>query len=154
MQRDSCRLALLLVALRRTLDRAWQGEVDMKVESLDHLVLTVASIDKTVAFYERVLGMRREQFGADGRWALVFGSQKINLHQQGREFEPKAHTALPGTGDLCFLVDDIAAVGAHLEACGVPALMGPVKRIGARGEMTSYYLRDPDQNLIELSQNV
>jgi len=124
----------------------------MKVVGLDHFVITVASIPATVAFYERVLGMQSEQFGADKRWALRFGPHKINLHQKGREFEPKAGTALPGTADLCFLVDDIEGMAEHLAKCGVEILMGPVPRAGARGMMTSYYFRDPDQNLIELSR--
>jgi catechol 2,3-dioxygenase-like lactoylglutathione lyase family enzyme len=123
----------------------------MKVFALDHLVLTVASIDATVAFYTRVLGMTHETFGPHQRSALKFGDQKINLHQTGREFEPKAANVMPGSGDLCFLVDDIDAVGAHLAACGIDVLDGPVVRTGARGPIRSYYLRDPDQNLIELS---
>ena len=123
----------------------------MKVAALDHLVLTVASIELAVAFYERVLGMTAEQFGPQRRWALGFGSQKINLHEKGSEFEPKAATALPGTADLCFIVDDFASVATHLKACGVEIMMGPVPRTGARGPMTSYYFRDPDLNLLEVS---
>ena len=123
----------------------------MKVVGLDHLVLTVASIERAVAFYVRGLGMEAEQFGPDRRWALKFGPHKINLHERGHEFEPKAWTALPGTADLCLLVDDLGGVAAQLEAVGVVALLGPVTRTGARGPITSYYLRDPDQNLIELS---
>ncbi len=123
----------------------------MKVVGFDHLVLTVGSIEATVAFYERALGMTGETFGADKRWALRFGPHKINLHLKGHEFEPKAGTALTGTADLCFLVDDIAGVAAQLKAAGVEPFMGPVPRTGARGTMTSYYLRDPDDNLIELS---
>jgi catechol 2,3-dioxygenase-like lactoylglutathione lyase family enzyme len=123
----------------------------MQVVGLDHLVLTVSSISRTVEFYTRALGMRAEQFGPDRRWALRFGPHKINLHEAGREFEPKASVALPGTADLCFLVDDIGGVRAQIEAAGVAIMMGPVPRTGARGPITSYYLRDPDQNLIELS---
>ena len=123
----------------------------MKVVGLDHLVLTVGSIARAVAFYERVLGMAAEQFGPQQRWALAFGTQKINLHEQGNEFEPKAATALPGTADLCFVVDDLAGVPAHLKACGVEIMMGPVPRTGARGPMMSYYFRDPDLNLLEVS---
>ena len=123
----------------------------MKVVGLDHLVLTVASIERTVAFYESVLGMTAEQFGPQRRWALAFGNQKINLHEQGHEFEPKAATALPGTADLCFIVDDLVGVPAHLQVCGVEIMMGPVPRTGARGPMMSYYFRDPDLNLIEVS---
>lgn len=123
----------------------------MKVVGIDHLVLTVASIERAVDFYQRVLGMTAEQFGPQKRWALAFGTQKINLHESGREFDPKAAVALPGTADLCFVVEDFAGVPAHLAACGVEIMMGPVPRNGARGPMMSYYFRDPDQNLIEVS---
>ena len=126
----------------------------MRVTGLDHLVLTVASIERTVEFYERVLGMTREIFGADKRTALKFGSHKINLHQRGKEFEPKAAAPTPGSADLCFLVDEFPALETHLAAAGVPILEGPVRRTGARGPMMSYYVRDPDQNLIELSHYV
>lgn len=125
------------------------------IDSLDHLVLTVRDIDVTVAFYERVLGMRAVQFTpADGsrRVALAFGRQKINLHQQGREFEPKAETPMPGSADLCFLtarpLDDVIA---HLKACDVAIAEGPVRRTGATGPILSVYLRDPDGNLLEIS---
>jgi catechol 2,3-dioxygenase-like lactoylglutathione lyase family enzyme len=126
----------------------------MRVVELDHLVLTVASIEKTVAFYERVLGMKHITFGPQNRSALLFGDRKINLHPAGNEFEPKADRPTPGSGDLCFLVDDIEAVGAHLEACGVDVIEGPDHRSGARGRIFSYYIRDPDHNLIELSAYV
>lgn len=122
----------------------------MQITSLDHLVLTVASIEATCHFYEQVLGCKREIFG-DGRTALTFGDQKINLHEAGREFEPKARLATPGSGDLCFLVDDFAAVEKRLISSGIEVLDGPVPRTGARGPMTSIYCRDPDGNLIELS---
>ncbi|HUS95680.1 MAG TPA: VOC family protein [Hyphomicrobiaceae bacterium] len=123
----------------------------IKVIGLDHLVLTVASIDRTVAFYEKVLGMTRIVFGENQRVALRFGPHKINLHEVGREFEPKAATPFAGSGDLCFLVDDIDAVAGHLAASGVTVIEGPGRRSGARGTIMSYYIRDPDQNLIELS---
>jgi catechol 2,3-dioxygenase-like lactoylglutathione lyase family enzyme len=126
----------------------------MRVINLDHLVLTVASIDRTVEFYERVLGMSRVIFDDDKRTALSFGPRKINLHEFGKEFEPKALVAMPGSADLCFLVDDFAEIEEHLAAAGVPILEGPVRRTGARGPITSYYVRDPDQNLIELSHYV
>ncbi len=126
----------------------------MKVVGIDHFVLTVASIEVAVDFYRRVLGMEAVQFGPQQRWALTFGPHKINLHEKGREFEPKAAVALPGTADLCFLVDDFAGLAAHLAAQGVAIMMGPVPRSGARGEILSYYFRDPDQNLIELSTYV
>ena len=123
----------------------------MEIESLDHLVLTVADIDDSVRFYARVLGMREVTFG-DGRKALAFGTQKINLHQTGREFEPKATRPTPGSADLCFLVaTPLAEVEAHLAACGVKVEEGPVTRTGAEGPIMSIYLRDPDGNLIELS---
>lgn len=122
----------------------------MKVIGIDHLVLTVASISATVAFYQRVLGMQATTFGA-GRTALLFGLHKINLHQADNTFDPKAERPTMGSGDLCFLVDSLDGVEAHLEACGVPLLVARSTRAGARGPITSVYLRDPDQNLIELS---
>ncbi|MFL5871626.1 MAG: VOC family protein [Solirubrobacterales bacterium] len=123
----------------------------MNIESLDHLVLTASDPEATVAFYER-LGMRREAFG-DGRIALRFGSQKLNLHRTGAEIVPHAHRPTPGSADLCFLVagrlDDVAA---ELKAAGIPVELGPVERTGAQGPIRSLYLRDPDGNLIELSE--
>jgi catechol 2,3-dioxygenase-like lactoylglutathione lyase family enzyme len=114
-------------------------------------VLTVASIDATVDFYTRVLGMAAVTFG-DGRTALRFGNSKINLHQAGHEFEPKARHPAPGSMDLCFIVDDpIEDVPGQLAAAGVAIEEGPVARTGATGEIVSCYLRDPDGNLIELS---
>ena len=125
------------------------------VQSLDHLVLTVADIAATVAFYERALGMTGSRFTAsDGgeRWALSFGGQKINLHQAGREFEPKALRATAGSADLCFLTEtDLGTWQAHLAREGIAVLEGPVRRSGARGPILSLYLRDPDGNLIEVS---
>ena len=123
----------------------------MRVDRLDHLVLTVASIEATVEFYTRVLGMGVMTFGA-GRTALAFGTCKINLHQAGKEFEPKALRPTPGSADLCLIVeDDIPEVLAELAAAGVPVEQGPVERSGAAGPIISCYLRDPDRNLIELS---
>ena len=123
----------------------------MQIDRLDHLVLTVADIDRTVEFYTRVLGMRAETFG-EGRRALRFGRQKINLHQAGREFEPKAARPLPGSADLCFVTDvPLEEVQQHLAACGVPVEEGPVDRTGAVGPIRSVYVRDPDANLLELS---
>lgn len=122
------------------------------IESLDHLVLTVADIEATVAFYCGVLGMERVSF-AGGRTALAFGRQKINLHQKGREFEPKAKTPLPGSADLCFVAAlPLAQVRARLDQAGVAIVDGPVARTGAVGPITSLYVRDPDGNLIELSR--
>ena len=123
----------------------------MRVNRLDHLVLTVASIDATVSFYTRVLGMTAVTFGA-GRTALTFGTSKINLHQAGREFEPKARHPTPGSADVCFIVDDdIRGLVTELADAGIAIEEGPVERTGATGPILSCYLRDPDQNLIELS---
>jgi len=128
------------------------------LSGLDHLVLTVADIEASIAFYEGALGMRAEAFHpADGtrRWALRFGRQKINLHPAGAEFEPKAARALPGTADLCFLSDvPLEDWMVHLAACGVRVEEGPVPRSGAMGPIRSIYLRDPDGNLIEISNRV
>jgi catechol 2,3-dioxygenase-like lactoylglutathione lyase family enzyme len=120
----------------------------MQIAGIDHLVLTVASIKRTVAFYTDVLGMRAEQFG-DGRWALHFGTQKFNLHEAGHEFEPKAARPTPGSVDICL----VAATPLEQVIAGlpVPVVEGPVERTGARGRMRSVYLRDPDDNLIEIS---
>lgn len=122
----------------------------MRVVGFDHLVLTVASIDATVAFYE-ALGFEREVFGPERRVALRFGPHKINLHQIDRTFEPKAVRPTAGSGDLCFLVDDFDGVAAALSKAGIAILEGPVGRTGARGAIRSYYVRDPDGNLVELS---
>lgn len=123
----------------------------MLTNRIDHLVLTVADIDRTVEFYQRVMGMKRIEFGS-GRLALGFGQQKINLHQSGQEFEPKAGQAQPGSADLCFIVDDpIEQAIEELRRQGVVIIDGPVKRTGARGEIISAYFRDPDDNLIEVS---
>lgn len=118
---------------------------------IDHVVLTVRDIDVTVAWYERVLGMRAVTFG-EGRRALAFGDQKLNLHQAGREFEPKARVPTPGSVDLCFTteapLDDVAA---HLRDVGVAIEHGPVAKTGARAALRSVYVRDPDGNLIEIA---
>lgn len=128
------------------------------VTSLDHLVLTVGDIACTVAFYEDTLGMRAERFTpADGttRVALLFGAQKINLHETGKEFEPKAAQVQPGSADLCFLSDEPLAVWmAHLAAMDIVLEDGPVQRTGATGPILSIYLRDPDGNLIEISNQL
>jgi catechol 2,3-dioxygenase-like lactoylglutathione lyase family enzyme len=122
------------------------------IESIDHLVLTVQDLDATVRFYVEGLGMRLETFGA-GRHALHFGSQKINLHVAGREFEPKAAQPTPGSADLCFLTDrPLAEIGERLEALGHPIIEGPVARSGATGAIMSIYTRDPDGNLIEIAR--
>ncbi len=126
----------------------------MKITSLDHFVLTVKSIETTAGFYNRALGMQIEQFG-EGRVALKFGDQKINLHEVGKEFEPKANTPTSGSGDFCLLTDvPITDVVSHLEGQGVEIEDGPVPRTGATGKLTSVYFRDPDQNLVEVSNLV
>jgi len=123
----------------------------MQIDRLDHLVLTVADIEASVAFYSSVLGMRRETF-AGGRTALLFGRQKINLHQAGSEFEPKAQRAIPGSADICFIVDGpLAAAMQQVREAGVEVIEGPVPRTGAAGPIQSFYCRDPDQNLIEVA---
>lgn len=121
------------------------------INRLDHLVLTVASIEASIAFYRDALGMEPVTFGA-GRHALSFGRSKINLHQKGHEFEPKALAPTPGSADLCFIADSpIAQVVEHLTRLGIAIEEGPVPRTGATGPITSIYLRDPDKNLIEIS---
>lgn len=126
------------------------------IASLDHLVLTVADIDATVAFYCGGLGMELVRFGdAAGveRLALSFGSQKINLHRAGHEFEPKSAHPTPGSGDLCFLLTvSLAAAQARLAEAGIAVEEGPVARTGAKGPLRSLYIRDPDGNLVELSR--
>lgn len=122
------------------------------IDHLDHLVLTTAQLERCVAFYTQVLGMTVETFGA-GRTALRFGAQKINLHEAGKEFEPKARRPTPGALDLCFIADrPLDEVIAHLRAVGAPIIEGPVQRTGATGPIRSIYLRDPDENLIEISE--
>jgi catechol 2,3-dioxygenase-like lactoylglutathione lyase family enzyme len=122
----------------------------MRIDRLDHLVLTVTDIDAAIWFYTRVLGMEAVTFGA-GRRALAFGTSKINLHEAGREFEPKAAHPAPGSADLCLIVTvPLDEVLADLDRHGVPVEEGPVERTGATGPITSVYVRDPDRNLIEL----
>ena len=126
------------------------------IGQLDHLVLTTTDEGRCIRFYTEVLGMALECFvGGDPpveRRALRFGSQKINLHVKGREFEPKAHLPVPGALDLCFLADrPLDEVIARLVQAGVPILEGPVRRTGATGPLLSVYVRDPDLNLIEIS---
>lgn len=126
-----------------------------KLSGMDHLVLTVADISATARFYAEVLGMVVETFQpADGttRTALKFGAQKINLHQAGAEFEPKARVPSPGSADLCFLSETpLTDWQAHLAACEVQVIDGPIRRTGTTGPLMSIYLRDPDGNLIEIS---
>ena len=123
----------------------------MKIDRLDHLVLTVRDVDATVDFYQRVLGMEPVSFGA-GRRALSFGRQKINLHPAAAPLKPHAAQPGPGTADLCLIAaTPLTAVIAELTAKGVPIEEGPVPRTGATGPIQSVYFRDPDGNLIEVS---
>jgi catechol 2,3-dioxygenase-like lactoylglutathione lyase family enzyme len=126
----------------------------IQIDRIDHIVLTVADLEKTISFYENVLGMKVETFG-EGRKALSFGRQKFNLHQKGKEFEPKAKTPMPGAIDLCLIsTTKIADVIEHLKEVGVPIEQGPIQRTGATGPIRSVYFRDPDGNLIEVSNYV
>lgn len=123
----------------------------MKIDRIDHFVLTVRDPEATCAFYSRALGMHPVTF-AGGRKALAFGNQKINLHQAGREFEPKAERPVPGSADFCLITSvPLAEVMAHLESCGVAIIEGPVAKTGATGPLRSVYFRDPDLNLVEVS---
>ena len=126
----------------------------MKVDRIDHVVLTVADVERTISFYQRVLGMTAVTFG-EGRRALAFGDQKLNLHQAGREFEPKARRPTPGAVDICFTTDvPLDDVAAHLRGLSVAIELGPVDKIGARHALRSLYFRDPDGNLVEVSNEV
>lgn len=123
----------------------------VRISHIDHIVLTVNDIETTCAFYHRALGMEVITFG-EGRKALKFGSQKINLHQKGGEFEPKAKNPSPGSADICFISNtSIGLVMKDLREKGIEVESGPVERTGANGKMNSIYLRDPDGNLIEIS---
>lgn len=123
----------------------------MKLSHIDHFVMTVASIEVSIAFYAKVLGMKVIEFG-NGRKALVFGTQKINLHEVGKEFEPKAKIPKAGSADFCLIaVTPIIEVISHLKTCGIAIEEGPVARTGAAGAIMSVYFRDPDGNLIEVS---
>jgi catechol 2,3-dioxygenase-like lactoylglutathione lyase family enzyme len=122
------------------------------ISHIDHFVLTVRSLQATCEFYERVLGFRRVDTPGQPT-ALTFGHQKINIHEVGRTFDPKARTPTPGAGDFCLITErGLVKVRSHLESCGVAVEVGPVKRTGARGAMTSLYFRDPDGNLVEVSE--
>jgi catechol 2,3-dioxygenase-like lactoylglutathione lyase family enzyme len=119
---------------------------------LDHLVLTVRDLDVTIRFYCDGLGMELRSFG-EGRMALHFGRQKINLHLAGHEFEPKAALPTPGSADLCFLAEEpLDAMAGRLARLGWPVIEGPVVRTGATGPITSIYVNDPDGNLIEIAR--
>lgn len=124
------------------------------IDHLDHLVLTTLDLTACKDFYTRVMGMRLETFG-NGRVAFRFGNQKINVHERGHEFEPKAHLPVPGALDLCFIASiPLEEVIAHLKAENWPIIEGPVLRTGATGPIRSVYVRDPDLNLIEISEQV
>lgn len=124
------------------------------IRRLDHIVLTVQHMEDTIRFYTNVLGMKEETFGED-RKALRFGLQKINLHEAGHEFEPKAAHPLPGSHDLCFITDlDMDSLLLHLRKQVVPIEEGPVRRTGTLGPIESVYIRDPDLNLIEISRYI
>jgi catechol 2,3-dioxygenase-like lactoylglutathione lyase family enzyme len=121
------------------------------IDRIDHIVITAFDLERTIDFYSRVLGMEPITF-AGGRRGLAFGRQKINLHQSGREFEPKALKPVPGSMDLCFITETpLAEVVAELKSNGVAIADGPVAKTGALGPMMSVYFRDPDGNLIEVS---
>lgn len=123
----------------------------MEIQNIDHIVLTVADIDATVEFYTQILGFQAITFG-EGRKALTFGNQKINLHQKGHEFEPKAEKPTCGSADLCFIAKtDINEVMQELKQKNIPIIEGIVERTGAMGKIRSVYFRDPDMNLIEVS---
>lgn len=124
------------------------------IDRIDHIVLTTRDREGCIRFYTEVLGMKLERFQTptEERLAFRFGNQKINLHEWGREFSPRAHVAAPGTVDLCFIAAvPLEEVMRRLEAAGVPLLEGPVERTGALGTMRSVYVRDPDLNLVEIS---
>ena len=125
------------------------------IDHIDHIVLTTRDREGCVRFYTQVLGMALESFQtpSETRWALKFGSQKINIHEWGREFTPRAHVAAPGTLDLCFIAAvPLEAVIAKLKLANVPILEGPVMKTGATGRIRSVYVRDPDLNLVEISE--
>lgn len=126
----------------------------MQINHLDHLVLTVQDIQITTEFYTQVLGMEKVTYG-ENRHALLFGQQKINLHQQGKEFEPKAQSPTPGSADLCFITTTpLSDVIEHLQRCHVRLLSDPIQRTGALGSLLSIYIRDPDGNLLEISNQL
>ena len=123
----------------------------MRIDRIDHIVITAFDVERTLDFYSKVMGMEPITF-AGGRRGLSFGRQKINLHQSGREFEPKALKPTPGSMDLCFITETpLAEVISHLKSHGVAIAQGPVEKTGAQGPMMSVYFRDPDGNLIEVS---
>jgi catechol 2,3-dioxygenase-like lactoylglutathione lyase family enzyme len=127
------------------------------IRHIDHIVLTTRDLAGCIRFYAEVLGMRLESFKTptETRQALKFGNQKINLHEWGNEFTPRAHVAAPGTLDLCFIASvPLDEVIARLKDSNVPILEGPVMKTGATGKIRSVYVRDPDLNLVEISEPV
>lgn len=126
----------------------------MKITKLDHFVLTVRDIEKAISFYISVMGMKKEEFG-QGRVALRYGDQKINLHEWGNEFEPKASNPMPGSADLCFITKTpLNEAISHVRRFGIEIIEGPVERTGAKGAILSFYFRDPDNNLIEVANEL
>jgi len=126
----------------------------IRIDRIDHVVLTVRSVDATSDFYQRVLGMEVVTF-AGGRTALAFGRQKFNLHEAGHEFEPRAQHPVPGSADFCLITrTPLAEVIAHLRGQRVDILEGPVERTGATGRILSVYFRDPDLNLVEVANTL
>ena len=126
----------------------------MDIKSIDHIVLTVKDIEATCDFYSRIMGMQVVTFRGN-RKALKFGNQKINLHQIGKEFEPKAHYPTSGSADLCFVADtNINGIIEELQSNSIQIIKGPVEQIGAKGKMISVYFRDPDLNLVEVSNYI
>ncbi len=130
----------------------------LSISHIDHMVLTVKDIPKTLEFYARVLGMYAIEFiGKDGtqRVALTFGSQKINLHEAGNEFKPKAQAPTPGSADLCLITEtELEQAMDYVKSCNIKIFEGPVERTGATGKLLSFYIRDPDQNLIEIANTL
>ncbi|WP_279099309.1 VOC family protein [Bartonella apis] len=124
----------------------------MFIDHIDHIVMTCFDLEATKRFYTEILELKLEVFG-ENRFALRFGNQKINLHQYGKEYEPKAHLPVPGSLDLCFISKlPIDEVITHLKKNNCPTVEGPVERTGAKGKIRSVYVRDPDLNLIEISE--
>lgn len=122
------------------------------LDHIDHIVITTRDIKACTHFYTHVLGMKLHQFG-ENRIAFTFGQQKINVHEYGKEIDPKAHLPVPGSLDICLISSyPVEKIKAHLEQSDVELVEGPVTRTGACGPITSFYIRDPDLNLIEISR--
>jgi len=124
------------------------------IDHIDHIVLTTRDLPACLRFYSEVLGMKLEKFATPGaiRLALKFGKQKINVHEWGKEYTPRAHVAAPGTLDLCFIASEsLEKVMDKLKQANIPILEGPVMKTGATSKLRSVYVRDPDLNLVEIS---